>query len=81
MLREIMFFIKIEDKLIEIAAHLKESGFGMEVNTMEISKIADSFQFNEKEKNTLKISNKEKKIIDRECGDLIEKFFSARPSF
>jgi hypothetical protein len=72
---------KTEDKLIEIAAHLKESGLGIEVNTMEISKIADSLQFNEKEKIALEISNKEKKIIDRECGDLIEKFFSSRPSF
>ena len=72
---------KTEDKLIEIAAHLKESGSGIEVNTMEISKIADSFRSNEKEKTILEVSNKEKKIIDRECGDLIEKFFSARPSF
>ena len=72
---------KTEDKLIEIAAHLKESGLGIEVNTMEISKIADSFRSNEEEKSKLEISNKEKKIIDRECGDLIEKFFSARPSF
>ena len=37
---------KTEDKLIEIAAHLKESGFDMEVNTMEISKMANNFQFN-----------------------------------
>ncbi|MDA9655946.1 hypothetical protein N9T31_00805 [Alphaproteobacteria bacterium] len=72
---------KTEDKLIEIAAHLKESGSGIEVNTMEISKIANSFQSNEKENSTLEISNKEKKMIDRECGDLIEKFFSERPSF
>ena len=72
---------KTDDKLIEIAAHLKESGFEIEVNSMEISKIAENFQSNEKEKTTWEISNKEKKIIDRECGDLIEKFFSARPSF
>lgn len=72
---------KTEDKLFEIAAHLKESGLDMEVNSTEISKIADSFRSNTKEKTTMEISNKEKKIIDRECGDLIEKFFSSRPSF
>ena len=70
---------KTEDKLIEIAAHLKESGFGIDVNPMEISKIAESFQSDEKEKIVSEISNKEKKIIDRECGDLIEKYFSERP--
>jgi len=71
---------KTEDKLIEIAAHLKESGLDMVVNSTEISKIADSFRSNTKEKTTMEISNKEKKIIDRECGDLIEKYFSERPS-
>jgi hypothetical protein len=70
---------KTEDKLIEIAAHLKESGLGIDVNPMEISKIAESFQSDEKEKIVPEISNKEKKIIDRECGDLIEKYFSERP--
>ena len=71
---------KTEDRLIEIAAHLKESGFGIDVNPMEISKIAENFQSVEKEKIVSEISNKEKKIIDRECGDLIEKYFSERPS-
>ena len=71
---------KTEDRLIEIAAHLKESGFGIDVNPMEISKIAENFQSDEKEKIVSEISNKEKKIIDRECGDLIEKYFSERPS-
>ena len=47
---------------------------------MEISKIAENFQSDEKEKTVSEISNKEKKIIDRECGDLIEKYFSERPS-
>ena len=69
---------KTEDKLIEIVAHLKESGIEIELNPNEISKIAESFKFHEKEKITLEISNKEKKIIDRECGDLIEKYFSKR---
>ena len=71
---------KTEDRLIEIAAHLKESGFGIDVNPMEISKIAENFQSDEKEKIVSEISNKEKKSIDRECGDLIEKYFSERPS-
>jgi hypothetical protein len=71
---------KTEDRLIEIAAHLKESGFGIDVDPMEISKIAENFQSDEKEKIVSEISNKEKKIIDRECGDLIEKYFSERPS-
>jgi hypothetical protein len=71
---------KTEDKLIEIAAHLKESGFSIDINPMEISKIVEKLQFDEKEKPVSEISNKEKKIIDRECGDLIEKYFSERPS-
>ena len=71
---------KTEDKLIEIAAHLKESGFEIELNSINISKIADDFKTLEKEKTIMTISNKEKKIIDRECGDLIEKYFSGKKS-
>ena len=71
---------KTEDKLIEIAAHLKESGFGMELNAIEISKITDGFKSLKKGNNMMEISNKEKKIIDRECGDLIDKYFSGKSS-
>ena len=70
---------KTEDKLIEIAAHLKESGFDMELSSIEISKIADDFKSHENDKIPIQISKKEKKIIDRECGDLIDKHFSDRP--
>ena len=70
---------KTEDKLIEIAAHLKESGFDMELSSIEISKIADDFKSHENDKISIQISKKEKKIIDRECGDLIDKHFSDRP--
>jgi hypothetical protein len=71
---------KTEDKLIEIAAHLKESGFDMALSSIEISKIANNFKSHENEKTFIEISNKEKKIIDRECGDLIEKYFSDKSS-
>ena len=71
---------KTEDKLIEIAAHLKESGLEVEINPLEISKIAEKFRLNEKNKTLIELSNKEKKIIDRDCGDIIEKYFSERTS-
>ena len=71
---------KTEDKLIEIAAHLKESGLEVEINSLEISKIAEQFKSNEKNKTPLELSNKEKKLIDRDCGDIIEKYFSERTS-
>ena len=56
---------KTEDKLIEIAAHLKESGLEVEINPLEISKIAEQFKLNKKNKPPLELSNKEKKLIDR----------------
>ena len=71
---------KTEDKLIEIAAHLKESGLEVEINPLEISKIAEKFRLNEKNKPLIELSNKEKKMIDRDCGDIIEKYFSERTS-
>ena len=71
---------KTEDKLIEIAAHLKESGFDLELSSIEISKIASDFKLHKNEKISIEISNKEKKIIDRECGDLIDKYFLGKSS-
>ena len=62
-----------EDKIIEIAAHLKESGIEMELNPLELSKISDALNFAKVKNIPIDLSNKEKKIIDRECGDLIEK--------
>ena len=52
----------------------------MEINPLEISKIAEQFKSNEKNKTPLELSNKEKKLIDRDCGDIIEKYFSERTS-
>jgi hypothetical protein len=72
---------KTEDKVIEMAAHLKESGLEMELNPLELSKIADQFKSAQIENISIELSNKEKKIIDRECGDVIEKLFSERTSF
>ena len=72
---------KTEDKVIEIAAHLKESGIEMELNPSELSKISDQFKSSKIDNIPIELSNKEKKIIDRECGDVIEKLFSERPSF
>lgn len=72
---------KTEDKVIEMAAHLKESGLEMELNPLELSKIADQFKSAQIENISIDLSNKEKKIIDRECGDVIEKLFSERTSF
>ena len=72
---------KTEDKVIEMAAHLKESGLEMELNPLELSKIADQFKSAQRENISIDLSNKEKKIIDRECGDVIEKLFSERTSF
>ena len=66
--------------MIEIAAHLKESGLEGEINPLEISKIAEKFRLNEKNKTLIELSNKEKKIIDRDCGDVIEKYFSEHTS-
>ena len=67
-----------EDKLITIAAHLKEAGFEIELNPLEISKIAEKFQFDQRNTIPIEISNNEKKLIDRDCGALIEKFFSKK---
>jgi len=67
-----------EDILMMIAGHLKESGFAIELNPLEISKLADKFTFDARDNPSIEISNKEKKIIDRDCGSLIEKFFSEK---
>ena len=60
-------------KIIKIAAHLKESGIEMELNPLELSKISDALNSAKVKNIPIDLSNKEKKIIDRECGDLIEK--------
>jgi hypothetical protein len=67
-----------EDILMMIAGHLKESGFAIEINPLEISNLADKFTFDARDNPSIEISNKEKKIIDRDCGSLIEKFFSEK---
>jgi hypothetical protein len=69
---------KTEDKIIEIAAHLKESGIEIELNPLQLSKISHELDSTKTKNITPELSNKEKKIIDRECGELIEKFFSNR---
>ena len=46
----------------------------------EIESNIQGFWDKNKTFSSAEISNKEKKIIDRECGDLIEKYFSERPS-
>ena len=67
-----------EDKLITIAAHLKEAGFEIELNPIEISKIAEKFESDQRNTIPIEISKNEKKLIDRDCGALIEKFFSKK---
>lgn len=65
-----------EDKIFEIAAHLKESGLDIEINNSHIRQLKNSFDFFKQEKNkNPNISNNEKKIIDRECGDIINEHF------
>ena len=65
----------LEDKLIEIAGHLKESGIVININPQELNKLASTLQINNKHLNEIEISNKDKKIIDRDCGELIAKYF------
>lgn len=69
-------FTRTEDLFFDIAGSMKEAGLLLDIKPLEISSLASSFNETKIDYSDIQISNKEKKIIDRECGETIEKFFS-----
>ena len=68
---------KKEEVLLDIAAHLKESGLDINFTSNNIADLAKSFNFllNNKNNHDL-ISKQDKKIIDRDCGEMLDKYFN-----
>ena len=69
--------IKYKDAIIGINNRNLET-FKTDIETT--INIFNKFRLNEKNKTLIELSNKEKKIIDRDCGDVIEKYFSEHTS-
>ncbi len=59
----------------EMLAHLREAGIDINIDYDRIDKIIDTIDFPiSKINNKFKLSNKEIKMINKECGDLINEF-------
>tara|TARA_B100000787_G_C16154211_1_gene278063 strand:+ start:76 stop:1053 length:978 start_codon:yes stop_codon:yes gene_type:complete len=68
---------KKEEVLLDVAAHLKESGIDVNFTSNEIIDLAKSFNFLVDTKNNhATISNQDKKIIDRDCGEMLDKYLN-----
>ncbi|MDB9776320.1 hypothetical protein OAB63_01005 [Alphaproteobacteria bacterium] len=66
-----------EEILLDIAAHLKESGVDVNFTSNEIVNLAKSFNFlPNTENNHDSISKQDKKIIDRDCGEMLDKYIN-----